>query len=625
MSRTVRIGSASGFWGDTAAAAPQLVRRGDVRYLVFDYLAEVTLSIMAAQRAKNHGAGWATDFVDVTMRELLREIRGRGIRVVANAGGMNPGACRDALARLAQEQGVALRIGVVHGDDLLPRVEALRPHVREMATGEPLPARLASANAYLGARPIAAALDAGCDVVITGRCVDSAVTLGILLHEFGWSPSDHDRLAQGTLAGHLVECGAQCTGGLYTDWQDVPGWDDIGFPVLECVEDGSFVVTKPPGTGGLVTPATVAEQLLYEIGDPRAYLVPDVSCDFTGVRFEAVGPHRVRVTGAMGRAPTSTYKVSATWVDGWRSVALLAVAGEAAGAKARRTGAAILARTSRMLAERGLPGYGDTLVECIGTGDLLAADVAGRGDDAVGDAVLRLSVRAPSRESLVLFGREFAAAATSMAPGTTGVAGGRPTPAPLVRLFSFLIDKREVPVWLEVDGERRPVEIAPGGGFDPTVLPSVPSWTLEADGTIDVDGTPSEPPGPLDGAFALVPLSRIAHGRSGDKGDIANIGVLARDPAWLPWLRTQLTPQRVARHLARTGVRRVERYDLPGCDALNFVLHGALGGGGMASLRADCLGKALAQALLRMPVRVPNAVPAAPATDGAGGGAGPGG
>ena len=266
--RSVRIVSASGFWGDTASAAPALVRGGNVEYLVFDYLAEVTMSILAAQKAKDANAGYATDFVHVTMKALLPELKARGIRVVANAGGVNPIACRDALAKVAADLGIELSIGVVLGDDLSARADEFRGRgITEMFSAAAFPQRTASINAYLGALPIARALDAGCEVVITGRCVDSAVTLGVLVHEFGWDSGDYDRLAQGSLAGHLVECGAQCTGGLYTDWEAVPDWDVIGFPIVEARADGRFAVTKVEGSGGLVSPATVAEQMLYEIGD----------------------------------------------------------------------------------------------------------------------------------------------------------------------------------------------------------------------------------------------------------------------------------------------------------------------------------------------------------------------
>src|SRR4051812_9877389 len=298
--RVIRIGGASGFWGDTAAAVPQLLAAGNLQYLVFDYLAEVTMSILATQRAKDPALGYATDFVQITMREALPEIAARRVRVIANAGGVNPLACRDALLALAGELGIALKVGVVLGDDLRSRAAEFSG-VAEMFSGARWPARIASVNAYLGAFPIARALDAGCDIVITGRCVDSAPTLGALIHEFGWREEDYDLLAQGTLAGHLIECGAQATGGLYTDWDQVPGWSDIGFPIVEARADGRFTVTKPPGSGGLVAPAALAEQLLYEIGDPRAYIVPDAVCDFTRVTMTAGGADRVEVAGARGR------------------------------------------------------------------------------------------------------------------------------------------------------------------------------------------------------------------------------------------------------------------------------------------------------------------------------------
>lgn len=588
--RVVRIGGASGFWGDTAMSAPQLVRGADIDYLVFDYLAEVTMSILAAQRLKDPAAGYATDFVNITMKSLLPELKAKGIRVVANAGGVNPLACRDALARVAQALGLSLKIGVVLGDEISASVPALRERgVREMFSDAPMPPSVVSVSAYLGGIPIARALDEGCDVVITGRCVDSAVTLGVLMHEFGWRDSDYDLLAQGTLAGHLIECGAQCTGGLFTDWDTVPDWENIGFPVLEASADGSFVITKPAGTGGLVTPATVCEQLLYEIGDPRAYLVPDVCCDFTRVRFEQVGEHRVRVSGARGRVPTDTYKVSATFADGFRNMAVLVIGGQDAAAKARRTGEAILARTSRMLAELGLPGYTETRIEVLGAENMFGA--AARTDAR--EVVLKIAVRCPSKSSLDLFAREFAPAGTSMAPGTTGLMGGRPTPSPVIRLFSFLVPKAEVPVEIDIEGRRMSVVLPQGSAAPLSDLPpqrSHPSADWPAGPRIEV------------------PLIRLAHGRSGDKGNKANIGLIARRPAYLPYLSSLITPERVAAWFAHNQPSRVERFDLPGFDAINLLLHDVLGGGGMASLHTDSLAKAYAQVLLTMPVEVPAAL-----------------
>ncbi|HEU4374458.1 MAG TPA: acyclic terpene utilization AtuA family protein, partial [Telluria sp.] len=332
----VRIGGASGFWGDSATGAVQLVQSGQVDYLVFDYLSELTMSLLATARLKSPALGYATDFVAVAMRAVLKDAMARGMRIIANAGGVNPRACADALASLAAELDVAVSIAVVEGDDVMPQLDGLR------AEGVALPPKILSANAYLGALPIKLALDAGAQVVITGRCVDSAVTLGALLHEFGWQIDDYDCLAQASLAGHLIECGAQGVGGLHTDWESVPDWAHIGYPIVECRPDGGFVITKPAGSGGLVTPATVGEQLLYEIGDPSRYILPDVVCDFTAVKLEQVGPDAVRVRGAKGYPPTPTYKVTATYADGYRCNAQLTVIGFDAARKARRTAEAIL-------------------------------------------------------------------------------------------------------------------------------------------------------------------------------------------------------------------------------------------------------------------------------------------
>ena len=585
----VKIGGASGFWGDTAIAVPQLLGAPDLDYLVFDYLAEVTMSILAAQRAKDPAAGYATDFVQIMMKEALPTLKQRGIRIVANAGGVNPLACRDALLALASELGIELKVGVVLGDDLRSRSEDFAAAgVTEMFSGSPFPAkRIASINAYLGAFPIARALDAGCDVVITGRCVDSAVTLGVLIHEFGWSEQQLDRLAQGTLAGHLIECGAQGTGGLFTDWDQVPDWENIGFPIIEAYADGRFAITKPTGTGGLVTPASVAEQMLYEIGDPRAYVVPDVVCDFTNVQMVQVGDQRVEVSGAIGRAPTDSLKVSATYADGYRNTGFLTIAGEQAAAKAQRTGQALLARMAAMLTARGLPPFSETRIEVLGAEDMYGAHA--RPDAR--EVVLKLAAKSASKDSLELFAREFAPAATSMAPGTLGLVGGRPSPTPVVRLFSFLWPKRKVAVEIDVQGERSSMALANG---EPLDLESLPPARRHADAAI-----------PEAAGARMLPLIALAHGRSGDKGDKANIGIVARRPEHLAWLSAWLTPERVAAHFAHRAPSKVERFDLPGVGAINFVLHDVLGGGGMASLHTDNLAKAYAQVLLAMQIPAP--------------------
>lgn len=629
--KVVRIGGASGFWGDSAVAAPQLVRAGNLDYLVFDYLAELTMSILAGARLKKPEAGWASDFVTVAMRQVLRECVERGIRVIANAGGVNPHGCAQALTALAKEQGIAVRIAVVDGDDVMPQLPALRDAgVREIATGRELPGKVLTANAYLGALPIAKALDLGAQVVITGRCVDSAVTLGALIHEFGWPADDYDRLAQASLAGHVIECGCQATGGLFTDWALVPDWHDIGYPIIECHADGRFVCTKPPGTGGLVTPAVIAEQILYEIGDPGAYVLPDVTCDFTQVRLDQIAPHRVQVQGARGRPPTGTYKVSATYVDGFKASAHLAIIGFDAAAKARRTAEAILARTRTMFAERGWQDYTRTHIEAIGADSIYGPH--GRAADAR-EVIMRLTVTHGSKEALELFAREIAPAGTSWSAGTTGGNLGRPSPAPAIKQYAFLIDKTRVKPALTLDGARVDVNVpagasnhsagSPGSAFTaPTASgANAPGCVAASGGALSVSGrsglhtvSMNEPARPVVATSSAlsdaieVALIRVAHGRSGDKGDISNIGIVARTPALLPVLREQLTPERVKAYLAHLVKGPVVRYDLPGIHAMNFVCEQALDGGGIASLRNDPLGKGMAQILLSMPIRVPRAL-----------------
>ena len=594
--KVVRIGGASGFWGDSSVGAPQLVASGEVDYLAFDYLAELTMSILAAARMKKPELGYATDFVSVAMKSVLKDVVAQGIRVVSNAGGVNPQGCADALRALADELGVPVKIAVVTGDDVMPLLPDLRaadPPVRELQSGAPLPAKVVTANAYLGALPVKAALDAGAQIVITGRCVDSAVTLGVLMHEFGWTANDFDRLAGGSLAGHILECGCQATGGLHTDWRDVPDWAHIGYPIVECVADGSFIATKPAGTGGLVAPQVVAEQMLYEIHDPATYVLPDVVCDFTQVRMEAVGPDRVRVHGARGRAPTHSYKVCATYVDGFKTSAQLTIVGFEAVDKARRTGEAILARVGDLLAAQGLPPFSATHIEVLGAespyGPHAHPTVA-----QVREAVLRLTARHPDKRALELLAREIAPAGTSWAPGTTG-AGGRAGVSPLIRQYAFLLDKARVTPVVTLEGTEVSV---------PNQLPTPTSQAREAINNI-VNTARPEPDAATD--LIEVPLIRLAWARSGDKGDTSNIGVIARRPEWLPLLRAQLTEARVAEWLAHLVHGPVTRHELPGVHAFNFVCQQALGGGGMASLRNDALGKGMGQILLAMPVRVPAA------------------
>jgi hypothetical protein len=584
MSKTVRIGCASAFWGDTCTAAAQLVHGGALDYLVFDYLAEVTMSILAGARLKDPHAGFATDFVEV-LTPLLADIQRQGIRVISNAGGIHPQACAAALQAACDKAQLPLKIAVLLGDDLQPQLKHLHG-ITDMFNGAPLPPACVSANAYLGAPGITQALDLGADIVITGRVVDSAVVSAALVHEFGWSWQDYDRLAHAALAGHIIECGAQCTGGNFTDWRNVPDYEHIGFPIVEVSADGQFTVSKVDGTGGLISELSVAEQLLYEIGDPRAYLLPDVICDFSQVRLQQQGKNCVRLHGAKGLPPTPQYKVSATYLDGFRCTASCLIAGIDAVAKAERVSQAIINKTSELFSQRGWAPYTEVNIELLGSEATYGAH-AQRHDCR--EVVVKLAVRHPNKQALTLFAREIAQAATGMAPGLTGIVGGRPSVYPLIRLFSFLIDKSACAPVIDLDGVRHAVAL-------PAAVPVLtPAASIE-------------PPQPQGRADASVPLVKLAVARSGDKGNHSNIGVIARAPEYLPWIAETLTPEVIVdwmSHVLDPLHGRVERWYLPGSHSLNFLLENALGGGGIASLRIDPQGKAFAQQLLEIPIAVP--------------------
>ncbi|MFQ5720694.1 MAG: acyclic terpene utilization AtuA family protein [Acidobacteriota bacterium] len=440
----IRIANGQGFWGDSQDAPVRLVREGPLDYLTLDYLAEVTMSIMQKlkRRSPKGEAGYATDFVEL-IRRILPDLREKEIRVVANAGGVNPGSCLRAVMRVAGEAGAGgLKVGMVGGDDILDRLDAIMAEgvtLANMDDQRPLSEirdRVLAANVYMSSFPIAEALDMGAQIVLTGRSTDPGLVVGPMIHAFDWRPEDRDRLASATVAGHIVECGAQCTGGNFTRWWEVEGWDHIGYPVVEAESDGSFVVTKHEGTGGLVTVDTVAEQLVYEMGNPACYITPDVVADFTTVRLSQEGKDRVAVSGVRGKAATDTYKVSISYLAGYSAVGQLTVAGPQALEKARVAGEALWGRLRRAGCT-----FEETHTEFVGAG-ACHPGIAPASHPV--EVVLRVGVKDQDKSKVERFAREIAPLVTSGPPGITGFAGGRPRATEVIAFWPALIPKAMV-------------------------------------------------------------------------------------------------------------------------------------------------------------------------------------
>ncbi|HEU5184154.1 MAG TPA: acyclic terpene utilization AtuA family protein [Gemmatimonadaceae bacterium] len=445
MSRVVRVAAGQGFWGDWLEAPRRQVEGGPVDYLMLDYLAEVTMSILQKQKERDPSMGYARDFVGA-MESVFPAVANRGVRVVANAGGVNPPACAAAIQEAARKQGVSdrVRIGVVTGDDILPRLDELlsKGHaLANMETGAPLTTvrdRVLSANAYIGATPIVDALRKGANVVITGRSTDTALTMAPLLHEFEWKLDDWNRLAAGIIAGHIIECGAQCSGGnCLFDWREIPDLANVGYPIVEAQSDGTFYVTKHPGTGGRISRHTVIEQLVYEMGDPREYITPDVIADFTSIKVEDAGTDRVRVFGIIGKAPTDKLKVSIAYRAGFKAVGTLVYAWPDAMDKARAADHVLRQRLERL----GLR-FDEIHTEFLGA-NATHGTLAGDGRDAP-EVQLRVGVRAAERAPVERFTREIAPLVLNGPPSVTGFAGGRPKTEEVVAYWPALIDKREI-------------------------------------------------------------------------------------------------------------------------------------------------------------------------------------
>ena len=444
--KTTRIANGQGFWGDSLDAPIELVRRGPIDYLTLDYLAEITMSIMQKQRARDPRSGYARDFVSM-IEQVLPELVERNIKVVANAGGVNPEACRDAVIDVARRAGFGGRakIAVVAGDDIMHRLDDYIERgveLRNLDTNEPLSSvrsRVASANVYFGGRPIAEALDQGGQIIIAGRATDTGLALGPMIHEFGWPADAWDLLAAGTIAGHTVECGAQCTGGnCLIDWETIPNLADIGYPIIEAQADGTFVITKHEGTGGRITVPSVKEQLVYEMGDPRSYITPDCVADFTTIKLEQEATDRVRFSGIKGRPATDMYKVSISYSAGWKAIGSLVYAWPDAYLKAQAADRVLRERLDR----RGLK-FDQILTEFVGV-DACHGPLSGGPPAEIAEVTFRIGVRGQDKSAVERFTREIAPLVLNGPPTVTGFAGGRPKVEEIIAYWPALIPKGEV-------------------------------------------------------------------------------------------------------------------------------------------------------------------------------------
>lgn len=446
MKESIRIASGQGFWGDLPSAPIDQVNNGDIDYLVMDYLAEVTMSIMQKQKLRNENYGYARDFVDV-IDAILPKLQQNNIKVITNAGGVNPEACKDALLEVIEKHGfTGLKVAVIDGDDILDDIDKLIDEghdLKNMETGAPITSvkdKLLSANVYFGSKPVVEALQKEADIIVTGRVTDTGLTLAPMVYEFDWSFDDYDKMATGTIAGHIIECGGQVSGGNFTDWEEIEDFTNIGFPIIEAHSGGEFYVTKHEGTGGLINEMTVKEQLLYEIGDPTEYITPDVIADFTTVQLEQAGKDRVRVYGIEGRPETETYKISASYNDGYKLSSTLVYSWPQALKKAASAGEILKSRADNL----GLK-FDEFRVEYIGFNGCSEKPLTDQDfNDDHEEIQMRVSVSGPNKDDLNRFGKEIAPLILTGPSGVTGFAGGRPKASGIVAYWPALLKKEAV-------------------------------------------------------------------------------------------------------------------------------------------------------------------------------------
>ncbi len=594
MKRKIRIGNASGYWGDDLGAMKRQLTGGPLDYITMDFLAEITMSILQRQRKRNPELGYAVDFL-TQIEECLPLICKKKVRVISNAGGINPIGLGREIIKIAQRQGLDIKVGIVYGDDIvnhLYELTAAGERFTNMETGEDFSryrSRISSANIYLGAEPVVKALEAGCQIIVTGRVTDTGITLAPMIHEFGWAMDDWDKMAAGIVAGHIIECGAQGSGGNITDWHEVKSFDNIGYPIIEIEKSGEFVVTKHPRTGGAVNEKSVKEQLVYEMGDPSNYVSPDGVARFDSIQLEDLGRNRVRIYGVKGKPEPDFLKVSMSYEEGWKASGAVLISGPQIQQKADIV--------EKMFWTKLPHKYEATRTELIGTGTIWPRSLFSCEPN---EALLRFAVRDADRKKVDDFSKALSTLILSGPAGMAVTPGGRPKPSLVVAYWPALMHRSRV---------KAKVLVVDSSGYEefheihfPIRVQTRPE---EAMPLLDRSRARSKK---FTGRAKEVRLQEICYARSGDKGDTCNIGVLARSEQAYTWLREHLTEQVVRRFFDGITHGRVTRYELDNLRGLNFLLDQTLGGGGTRSLMIDPQGKTLAQALLQMKVKVPESV-----------------
>ena len=593
MKKKIRIANAGGYWGDDMDALRRQLTGGPLDYVTMDFLAEITMSILRKQQLKNPALGYAGDFL-TQLETCLPLIVERKVRVINNAGGINPVGLGRQILALARRMGIDLKVGVVYGDDISGRLYELTAageKFTNMETGGDFTGirrRITSANAYLGAEPVVAALDAGCQIIVTGRVTDTGLTLAPMIHEFGWAMDDWDKMAAGIVAGHVIECGAQASGGNITDWQEVPSFHNMGYPIIEMHDSGEFYVTKHKRTGGLVSEKSVKEQLVYEMGDPAQYISPDGVAFFDTIRVQEAGPDRVRISGVRGGPAPEMFKVSMAYDDGWKAEGEILVCGPDIKKKA--------AAVAEVFWEKVGHTFEQTSTALVGAGSSWPDAVAGCPPNEI---YLRFGVRDHDLAKIEDFSKALPALILAGPSGMAVSTQGRPRPRQVVAYWPALMRRDGVSAKiLSFDTDRREVfreiHFPVRGAAGPPVRSDEPRVRRKA---VKMTGPLQE-----------VQLRRLCYARSGDKGDTCNIGVLARSPKVYDWMVARLTAAVVKKFFRGRVFGQVTRYELDNLEGLNFLLEQSLGGGGTTSLLVDPQGKTMSQALLEMKVKVPAAL-----------------